>query len=108
MPEPADEQRLREVLDQTRLPSPDKFIWASIAGYLIAACLLIAGYRSSTGTFLLLASLAAIVAVVSTLEDRIWRVVLRRRFIRKAVRAGVSAEAAGYFWDNLDKDDAED
>ena len=103
----ADEQRLREILDQTRFPSPDLFIWGSVVGYLIAACLLVVGYRSSIGAFLLLASLAAIVAVISTLEDRIWRTVARGCFVRKAVKAGVSAQAAGHFWDDLDEDTAE-
>ena len=101
-----EEERLREILDQTDFPSPAAFTWGSVGGFLIAFLLLIIGSNSSNAVFLLLAFLALLIGALSALEGRIWSVIARRNFIRRATRAGLTAEGARRFWDSLDELDA--
>ena len=105
----SEEQRLKEVLDRTTPPSPDLFAWASIVGLICAVALLVVGYFSSTRTYLILAAAAFALGVFSANEGRLWSFAARRRFVRNAVKEGLSAELAKRYWDELrsDKDEFE-
>ena len=108
MSKPGADDQLHDILAQTRLPSPEVFTWASIAGLIAAILLLIAGYFTSMTLFLVFAAVAVAIGVLSALEDRLWWMVARRRFVRNAVRAGFAEDQALRFWEKLGDDDDDD
>jgi hypothetical protein len=108
-PDMNKERHLREVYDGTPMPSPNSFLLASIAGYLIAIAVIVYAQGVSGIPALVLWVFAGVVAILSSLESRLWGWLFDRRFRNRARKAGYTAEEAQWLIENIDRlEDEED
>jgi hypothetical protein len=102
-PDMNKERDLREVYDGTPMPSPDSFLLGSIAGYLIAIAVSVYAQGMSGIPALVLWVFAGVLAILSSLESRLWCLLLERRFRDRARKAGYTAEEAQWLIENIDR-----
>ena len=103
------ERQLREVYDGTPMPSPDSFMLASIAGYLVAIAVIVYARSMSGVPVVFLWVFAGVVFLLSSLESRLWSLLFERRFRDRARKAGYTAEEAQWLIENIDRlEDEED